>query len=79
MVKVLVEYYKQAVKDVTSLGFNGDALDAEIDCTGINKEFLLLDNELVVDKLVEERGACKAGKIFKVGFVCKCCSCIGGY
>ena len=67
MVNVLVEDYKQAVTDVTSLDFNGDALDAEIDCTGRNKEFLLLDNESVVEKLVEECGACKAAKLFKVG------------
>ena len=32
-----------------------------------NKELLSLDSALVVDKLVEERGACKAEKIFKVG------------
>ena len=68
MVKVLVEDYKKAVTDVNGLGFNGNALDAEIDCTGRNKEFLLLDNELVFNKLAEERGACKAGKIPKVGY-----------
>ena len=67
MVKVLVEDYKQAVTDVNSLGFNDNALDAEIDCTGRNKEFLLLENESVVDKLVEEYGACKAGNLFKAG------------
>ena len=71
MVKVLVEDYKKAVTDVNGLGFNGNALDAEIDCTGRNKEFLLLDNELVFNKLVEERGACKSGKIFKVDFFLK--------
>ena len=49
------------------LGFNGDAPDAEIDDVGENKELLSLDSASVVDKLVEERGACKAGKLFKVG------------
>ena len=55
------------MKDITSLGFNGNALNAEIDDVGENKELLSLDSASVVDKLVEERGACKAGNIFKVG------------
>ena len=67
IVEVLVKDCKEGVKDITSLGFNGDALNAEMDDVRENKELLPLDSASVVDELVEERGACKVGKLFKVG------------
>ena len=62
-----MEDYKQGVAYLNRLGFNGEALSAEIGDVGTKKELLSLDSASVVDKLVEECGACKAGNLFKVG------------
>ena len=62
-----MEDHKQGVADLNRLGFNGETFSAEIGNVGKKKELLLLDSALVVDKMVEECGACKAGKLFKVG------------
>ena len=62
-----MEDHKQGVADLNRLGFNGEALSAEIGNVGKKKELLSLDSASVVDKLVEECGFYKAGNLFKVG------------
>ena len=73
-IKMLVEDYTQAVTLMNKMGLNSKVLDIELEVA--QPQDVADTNEKLIEELVETKGACAAGKLFKVVIHVAYCSVV---
>jgi len=73
-IKMLVEDYAKAVMLMNKMGFNSKVLATKLEVA--QPRDVADTNEKLIEELVETKGACAAGKLFKVGIHVANCSVV---